>query len=192
MTLDSQFYKWVFSRVSGFPYIISIFFFVLTACSSGLSASGGSDVTGVSVGMPAPVWTQTEYIFQNRTDDQIIISESALKWKVVLNVNECVYIKHLSTYLGFVKITKAGRGELCGSGSCSNKLKASREKGEYKNFKRSPDSKEPYMEIYDIVDSSHLFKTIGSPTADYYYKKPYLARCKSTTQGSNNPPQIQK
>lgn len=187
MILNSKNYKCFFGRISGFSYIIPIFFFALTACPSGPS---GSNTKEAPVGMPAPLWTQTEYIFQNKTDGQITIKDSG--WKVVLNANECVYIEHLPTSLDLAEFIKAGKGSLCGGSyrHCSDKLNASRMAGGYSDFKRDTNSRESYMEIYNVVDSAHLFETVGSPSADPSYKNPYLARCKSTSGGNNNPPPV--
>ena len=75
-------------------------------------------------------------------------------------MNECVYIEHLSILLDSAQFVKSGKGHLCGKSyrDCSNKLKASQDAGDYKDFKRDTNSKQPYMEVYNIVDSDHLFE----------------------------------
>ena len=168
--------KKISEHIPALSYLILIFFLTLTGCPS------GNKTTNTTPGVSAPAWTQTEYIFQNKTNGQISIINHPRK--VILNVNECVIFEHLSTSLDSAKFTKAGKGQLCGDsyGSCSDKLKTSQNAGNYKNFKRDTSSKQSYMEIYNIVDSDHLFETVGTPFTDSSQKNPWFARCKSTSK----------
>ena len=186
--MTQKHYKKIFKHIPALSYLILIFFLALTGCPSGNknNTSSGSGKDGNEpAGVSAPAWTQTEYVFQNKTDGQISIRNHP--WKAILNTNECVYIEHLSTSLDSAKFTKAGKGQLCGNsyGNCSDKLKASQDAGNYKNFKRDTNSKQPYMEVYNIVDSDHLFETVGTPFADSSQKNPWLARCTSPAKEDN-------
>ena len=161
------------------------FLLLLTACSQKPSGSSGTTPTTnentdkASTGVSAPAWTQTEYVFQNKTNGQISIKDSG--WKVILNINECVYITHLPTSLDTTEFIKAGTGQLCGGSyrECTEKLEAGWEAGGFSDFNRNKESREAYLEVYNIIDSNNLFETVGSPSTDSSQKNSWKERCKT-------------
>ena len=197
---NPQNYKTPIERMPGFLSILWVFCFLLTAFLTGCpfqkSSTPNKDRTQQEensnaeespAGMPAPVWTQTEYVFQNKTNGQISIIDPG-KSKFVLNINECVYIEHLTFHLAYRQIAKAGEELICGNPcsnpyerceyvNCSDKLKAA----DYGVSKRDKDSKVPYLEIYNIVDTDHIFKAeMDSPIPANSSQKTYWKeRCKS-------------
>ena len=198
---NPQNYKTPIERILGFLSILWIFCFLLIASGCPFQksstpnkdriqqegSSSHSSTKESPTGMPAPTWTQTEYVFQNKTNGQISIIEPG-KSKIVLNTNECVYIEHLTFHLANRQIAKAGAGLICGNPcsnpyerceyvNCSDKLKAAG----YGVSKSNKDSQMPYLEIYNIVDTDHIFKTgMDSPIPINSSQKTYWKdRCKS-------------
>ena len=163
-----------------FKKILTNFFlltalFILTACSAkdGDSLSKDSNIIQdnkkTSSLTPPPPWTQTEYVFQNKTDNQISILADQGRGKgvskVILNSGKCIYIEYLPFSFVYAKLTKAGKGLICNHcpydksceyAQCSDKLAPV-----YQNFERDPDSQLPYLEVYNIVDTDQIL-TAGS------------------------------
>ena len=199
--------------ISGLSYTVLIFLLtLLTGCPQRSPGSGQGAVANPNgsptAGVPAPSWTQTEYVFHNKTNNQITIladqGDGRGISKVVLNTGECAYIEYLTSGLAYAKLIKAGiKKPLCGNPcsdpykeckeeyeKCSDKLDASQTAGGYQNFKRNPNSQVGYLEIYNIVDANHLFETVGTPVpADKSQKDHWKEKCQSSTRGKGNPPQ---
>ena len=197
---NSQNHKWLFGHIpTAFSYFSFIFFLVLTGCSSGNKATNTTS-GGSPAGVPAPIWNQTEYVFQNKTNAQISIIEPG-KSKIVLNINECVYMEQLTFYLAYRQIAKTGVGLICGNPcvddpykhckhvKCSDKLLVAHKAG-YKNFKRDEKSEAPYLEIYNIVNTDQIFEAaMASPIpADSSQKAHWKGRCTSSAKGTGNSP----
>ena len=134
-----------------------------------------------------PPWTQTNYVFQNKTNSQISILADQGNGKgiskVILNVGECIYIDYLPFSLAYAKIYKAGKGLICGpcpynknceKATCSDKLDPV-----YQSFTQNTNSPFSYLKVYNIIDTNQIF-TAGIPQplpADPAQKAHWKKKC---------------
>ncbi|MCZ0932506.1 MAG: hypothetical protein OXJ52_05070, partial [Oligoflexia bacterium] len=158
-----------------------------------ITPADSNTASGSPMALP-PIWTQTNYVFQNKTDSQISIltalSGGKYAPKVVLNTGECIYINYLPFSLVYAKFIKAGKGLICGpclynkdceQAICSDKLNPI-----YQNFKRDTNSPFPYLEVYNITDSDQML-TAGIPLplpADPALKAHWKKKCQPSLPSS--------
>ena len=138
-------------------------------------------------------WQETEYIFYNKTGEDVRIVDAFSVpeniQSILLKENECAYIESTSRS---AKISSSlffneNSGELiCGNsssdvnnseGDCAFKILEQREK---EAFQRNQKSTVPYLEFYNVIDRESLFEKVALPVpSTTNEQKIYRERCKT-------------
>ena len=184
---------------------LSVIFLLLSSCE-GLFSPSGKEVeqthprgsvdtpslpgSEASSDQPLQPWEQTEYVFYNKTGNEIrivdVLSSPENILSILLQDNECAYTSH-SVKLTSPIIFDENSGRLiCGNalsdannqeGDCKFKISEQTRKD---TFRRDPESPVHYLEFYNVIDTTAVFEKANSPVqATASEQTRYKNECKS-------------